>query len=68
MVLENTVDLVIFSYINFCEFVILGLFAKCRIRELSISMICSAIIIIIFTRSLNSRIRPSHKFAKIKTL
>ena len=40
-----TVDLVIFACLGFREFVILELFTKSRIRELSISMIGSAIII-----------------------
>ena len=38
---RSTVDLVIFTYLDFREFVILGLFTKSRIRELSISMIGS---------------------------
>ena len=52
-----TVDMVIFASSDFREFVILRLFAKSRIRELSISIIGKAIIkIIIFVRFLNSRI------------
>ena len=42
-----TVDLVIFACLDFREFVILELYTKSRIRELSISMIVSTIIIII---------------------
>ena len=38
----NTVSLIIFACLNFCQFVILGPFTKSRIRELSISMIGSA--------------------------
>ena len=45
--IANTVDLVIFACLNFREFVILRLFARSRLRELSILMIGSAIIIII---------------------
>ena len=41
-----TVDLVISASLDFHEFVIFRPFAKSRIRELSISMTCSAIIII----------------------
>ena len=48
-----SVDLVIFAF----RFVILELFTKYRIRELSILMIGSAIKII-FARFLNSRIFP----------
>ena len=54
---SNTVDLVIFACYNFREFLILGLFTKLRIHEFSF-FISSAIIIIIFTRFLNSRICP----------
>ena len=50
-----TVDLVIFTCLNFREFFILGLF-KFRIREFSFSF-SRAIIIIIFAIFLNSRIR-----------
>ena len=42
---------------NFREFVILGSFAKSRICDLSILVICSTILII-FARLLNSRICP----------
>ena len=55
---HNTVDLVIFACSNLHEYVILGLFVKSWIRNLSISMIGSAIIMIIFARFLNSRIYP----------
>ena len=56
--IKNTVDRVIFACLDFREFVILGLFAMSRIRELSILMIGSTIIrrIVIFARLLNSRI------------
>ena len=53
----NTVDLVIVACLNFREFLILGLFTKFKIREFSFSF-CSAIIIIIFGKFLNSRICP----------
>ena len=59
-----TVDLVIFAYLDFREFVILGLSTKSRIHELSISIISSAIIIII---SCDSQIREFVLLAKIKT-
>ena len=39
---RNTIDLVIFACLDSREFVILGLFTKSRIRELSTSMIGSA--------------------------
>ena len=56
----NTVDLVIFTCLNFREFLILGLFMKLRIREFSF-FFSSAIIIIIFARFLNSRYCPPRK-------
>ena len=40
-------DLVIFACLDFREFVTLGFFTKSRIRELSMSMLDSGIIIII---------------------
>ena len=45
--ISYTVDLVIFACLGFREFVILGLYTKSRIRQLSIQMIGSAIIIVI---------------------
>ena len=42
-------DLVIFASFNFCEFLILGLFTKLRIREFSY-FFSSAIIIVILAR------------------
>ena len=48
-------DLVIFACSDFREFVILGVFVMSRICELSISMIGSFIIIIMFARFLNSQ-------------
>ena len=54
---QYTVDLVIFASLDFCEFVILGLFSKSRIRQLSTSMIGSAHI---------NKIRETLKFAKLK--
>ena len=51
----NTVDLVLFSSLNFREFLILGLFTNFTIREFSF-FFRSAIIIIIFAGFLNSRI------------
>ena len=55
----HIVDLVIFACLDFREFVLLRHSAMSRIRALSILMIGSAIIIIIFARFLNSRIfRP----------
>ena len=42
-----TVDVVMFACLDFREFVTLGFLTKSRIRELSMSMIDSAIIIII---------------------
>ena len=57
MLLAYTVDLVIFACLGSREFVILGLFAMSRIRELSIPIIGSTIIIIIAKFS-NSRICP----------
>ena len=59
LLIEHTVDLVIFACLDFREFVIFGLFAKSRIREILTSMIGSAIIIILFARLA--------KLAKIKT-
>ena len=46
----NTVEIVIFAYLDFCEFVIWDF---CGIRELSISMIGNTILIIL-ARFLNS--------------
>ena len=43
---ETIVDLVIFACLNCREFVFCGLFAKSKIRELSISMISRAIKIV----------------------
>ena len=40
------VDLAIFACSDFHEFMIFSLYAKSRIRELVISMICNAIILI----------------------
>ena len=40
-ILKYTVNLVFFECFGFHEFVTFGLFTKCRIRELSISMIGS---------------------------
>ena len=54
-IIQHTVDLVIFTCLNFREFLILGHFTKIRIRELSF-FISSVVIIIIFVRFLNSRI------------
>ena len=51
----DTVDLVILACLNFREFLILGLFAKFRIREF-LFFFNNAILIIIFARFLNSRI------------
>ena len=57
-VCRHTVDLVIFAYLNIREYVILGLFARSRIRELSILIIVSAIIIINVAKFLNSQNCP----------
>ena len=48
-----TVDLVIFAFFNFLEFSFLGLFTKLGIREFPFYF-RSTIIIIIFTRFVNS--------------
>ena len=56
-------NLVIFTSLDFREFVILGLFSMSRIRELSISMKISTIIII-FARFLYSRICPPREIRK----
>ena len=52
-----TVDLVIFSCLNFREFIILGLFTKSRIRQFSL-FFSSSIIIKKIERFLNSRNCP----------
>ena len=54
---QYTVDMVIFTCLNFHEFPILRLFTKFRIREFSF-FFSSAFIIIIFAIFLNSRICP----------
>ena len=59
----TTVDLIIFAFLNFREFQILGLFTKFIICEYSF-FFSSAIIIIIFTRFLNSRISPSREISE----
>ena len=58
----NTVDMVIFTCLDFREFVILGFFVRLRVIYFDDS---SAIIIIIFAIFLNSRICP-REIAKIK--
>ena len=54
--------------LDFREFVILGLYTKSRIHELSIKMIGSAIIFIISRDSSIRELVLLAKFAKIKTL
>ena len=61
MYISYTVDLVISACLDFREFVILGLFMKARICQLSISMIAGAIIRKIFVRFLNSQICPTRE-------
>ena len=60
-----TVDMVILACSNFHEFLILGLFTKCRTHKFSFS---SAIKRIIFARFLNSRICPSCKITEKENL
>ena len=60
-----TVDLVIFACLNFREFRILALFTKFRIREF---FFISAIIIIIFSKFLNSRICPLREIRENQNL
>ena len=57
---DNIVDLVIFSCLNFREFLFLGHFTKFRIREFSF-FLSIAIIMIIFAGFSNSRIFPSRE-------
>ena len=66
-VVAYTVDLVIFASLNFREFLILGLFTKFRIREFTF-FFSSVIIIIIFARFLNSRIRPAREIRDNRNL
>ena len=62
----TTVEQVIIACLDFRDFVILKLFGKSKIRELSISMIS---IIISFVRLLNSRIpKPRSHRTKTKLL
>ena len=72
----DIVDLVIFASLNFREFVILGLFMKFKIRELSISMIVSAYnnnfrVVLIFlnlSSSQNSQKLKPHKYYQIYSM
>ena len=61
------IDLVIFACLDFLEFVIWRLFAKSEIRELSISISGSAIIIIFLGDFKIREIVLLGKFATIKT-
>ena len=60
----HIVDLVIFACLHLSKIMILGLFAKLRIREISL-FFSSAIILIIFARFLNSRICPPREYYQI---
>ena len=56
-IIYNTVDMLIFTCLIFRNFFILGLSTKLRIREFPL-FFSSAIIIIIFTKFLNSQMCP----------
>ena len=63
---RNNVDLVIFTCVNFREFLILELFTKFKIREYTF-FIRSVILIIIFARFLNSQKLKPREYYKIYT-